>query len=102
MENLTNIINDDEYFKFLNELKKDGNVSVDTKFYLMNKVFEHTANYDAMICSYLKSERKDDSFPQELTLTYEKVQEMRYGENPHQKAALYKEIGKCVRFSPFC
>ena len=54
----------------------------------MNKVFEHTANYDAMICSYLKSERKDESFPNELTLTYEKVQEMRYGENPHQKACL--------------
>ena len=61
----------------------------------MNKVFNHTANYDAMIASYLKSERKDESFPDTLTLTYEKVQEMRYGENPHQKASLYKEVGKC-------
>ena len=85
-----------DYEKVLNELKTNGQVSLDTKFYLMNKVFEHTANYDAMICNYLKNERKDTSFPQELTLTYEKVQEMRYGENPHQLGALYKEIGKCT------
>ncbi len=85
-----------DYEKVLNELKTNGQVSLDTKFYLMNKVFEHTANYDAMICNYLKNERKDTSFPQELTLTYEKVQEMRYGENPHQLGALYKEVGKCT------
>lgn len=85
-----------DYEKVLKELKSNGQVSLDTKFYLMNKVFEHTANYDAMICNYLKKERNDTSFPSELTLTYEKVQEMRYGENPHQLGALYKEIGKCT------
>jgi len=85
-----------DYEKVLKELKSNGQVSLDTKFYLMNKVFEHTANYDAMICSYLKKERNDTSFPNELTLTYEKVQEMRYGENPHQLGALYKEIGRCT------
>ena len=84
-----------DYEKVLSELKENGKVSLDTKFYLMNKVFEHTASYDAMICKYLKNERKDESLPQELTLTYEKVQEMRYGENPHQIGALYKEVGKC-------
>lgn len=84
-----------DYEKVLSELKSDGKVSLDTKFYLMNKVFEHTASYDAMICKYLKDERKDESLPEELTLTYEKVQEMRYGENPHQIGALYKEVGKC-------
>lgn len=85
-----------DYEKVLTELKENGQVSVDTKFYLMQKVFEHTANYDAMICKYIKEQRNDESFPNELTLTYEKVQEMRYGENPHQKGALYKEIGKCI------
>lgn len=84
-----------DYEKVLQELKNEGSVSLDTKFYLMQKVFEHTANYDAMICKYIKEQREDKSFPTELTLTYEKVQEMRYGENPHQKGALYKEIGKC-------
>lgn len=85
-----------DYEKVLTELKENGQVSLDTKFYLMQKVFEHTANYDAMICKYIKEQRNDESFPNELTLTYEKVQDMRYGENPHQKGALYKEIGKCI------
>lgn len=94
-QDVTVITDPNDYEKVLSELKQNGKVSLDTKFYLMNKVFEHTASYDAMICKYLKDERKDKSLPQELTLTYEKVQEMRYGENPHQIGALYKEIGKC-------
>lgn len=89
------ITDPNDYEKVLQELKKDGQVSKDTKFYLMQKVFEHTANYDAMIYNYIKEQRNDESFPNELTLTYEKVQEMRYGENPHQKGCLYKEVGKC-------
>lgn len=83
-----------DYNKVLNELKQEGKVSLDTKFYLMQKVFMHTSNYDTMIADYLKKERKDTSLPETLTLTYEKVQDMRYGENPHQKAAFYREIGK--------
>jgi phosphoribosylaminoimidazolecarboxamide formyltransferase/IMP cyclohydrolase len=94
-QDVTVITDPNDYEKVLNELKSNGTVSIDTKFYLMNKVFEHTANYDAMICNYLRHERNDTSFPNALTLTYEKVQEMRYGENPHQAGALYKEIGKC-------
>ncbi len=84
-----------DYEKVLEELRKNGKVSVDTNFYLMQKVFEHTASYDTMIFNYLRKERNDTSYPQELSLTFEKVQEMRYGENPHQTGALYKEIGKC-------
>lgn len=94
-QDVTVITDPSDYEKVLNELKENGQVSLDTKFYLMQKVFEHTANYDAMICKYIKEQRNDDSFPNELTLTYEKVQEMRYGENPHQKGALYKEVGQC-------
>lgn len=94
-QDVTVITDPKDYEKVLSELRENGKVSIDTKFYLMNKVFEHTASYDAMICKYLKDERKDETLPQELTLTYEKVQEMRYGENPHQIGALYKEIGKC-------
>lgn len=94
-QDVTVITDPSDYTVVLQELKQNGQVSIDTKFYLMQKVFEHTANYDAMICNYIKGQRQDDSFPNELTLTYEKVQDMRYGENPHQKAALYKEIGKC-------
>ena len=94
-QDVTVITDPSDYNKVLTELKQNKKVSLDTKFYLMNKVFEHTSSYDAMICKYLKDERKDETLPEELTLTYEKVQEMRYGENPHQIGALYKEIGKC-------
>lgn len=69
-------------------------VDLDTKFRLMQKVFMHTSNYDTMIADYLKEERKDSSLPDTLTMTFKKVQDMRYGENPHQKAAFYQEIGK--------
>lgn len=85
-----------DYAKVLEELKANGSVSLDTKFYLMQKVFEHTANYDSMIFNYIKEQRNDASYPEKLSLTFEKVQEMRYGENPHQTGALYKETGKCI------
>ena len=88
------IVDPGDYEKVLNELKENGSVSLDTKFYLMQKVFMHTSSYDTMIADYIRKERGDKEFPQTLTLTYEKVQDMRYGENPHQKAAFYREIGK--------
>ena len=94
-KHVTVITNPEDYDIVLKELEEQGEVSQKTKFRLMQTVFEHTANYDAMIANYIKEQRKDESLPEKLTLTYEKVQDMRYGENPHQKAALYKEIGKC-------
>ena len=94
-QDVTVITDPADYEKVLTELKENKKVSLDTKFYLMQKVFEHTANYDAMICNYIKNEREDNSYPTTLSLTFEKVQEMRYGENPHQTGCLYKEIGKC-------
>lgn len=67
------IIDPNDYAKVLEELKANGQVSLETKFYLMQKVFEHTANYDSMICNYLKNERGDTSYPETLSLTFEKV-----------------------------
>lgn len=95
-QDVTVVIDPKDYEKVLTELKEAGEVSLDTKFYLMQKVFNHTAHYDAMIADYLKKERKDESFPETLTMTFEKVQDMRYGENPHQKACFYREVGKQV------
>ncbi len=88
------VVDPSDYETVLEELETNGEVSLDTKFYLMQKVFVHTSNYDTMIADYLKQQRNDTSFPETLTMTFEKVQEMRYGENPHQKAAFYREIGK--------
>ena len=88
------IVDPGDYTVVLDELKASGKVSTDTNFYLATKVFEHTANYDTMIANYLRVQRGDYSLPNTLTMTYEKVQDMRYGENPHQVAAFYKEVGK--------
>lgn len=88
------VVDPRDYEVVLSELKAEKQVSLDTKFYLMQKVFMHTSNYDTMIADYLKKERNDHDLPETLTMTFEKVQDMRYGENPHQKAAFYREIGK--------
>jgi phosphoribosylaminoimidazolecarboxamide formyltransferase / IMP cyclohydrolase len=88
------VVDPRDYGQVLSELTEKSQVSLDTKFYLMQKVFEHTSSYDTMIADYLKKERQDKSLPETLTMTFEKVQDMRYGENPHQSAAFYREIGK--------
>lgn len=87
------VVDPTDYEVVINEMKGNQTVSKETKFYLATKVFEHTANYDAMIARYLKEKRGDYSLPNQLTMTFEKVQDMRYGENPHQAAAFYKEVG---------
>lgn len=90
------VVDPRDYELVIKELKDNGEVCLDTKFYFMQKVFMHTSNYDTMIADYLKRERNDTSFPETLTMTFEKVQDMRYGENPHQQAAFYREVGKQV------
>ena len=87
------IVDPEDYETVLKELRENGKVSVDTNLKLAYKVFNHTAAYDTLIQSYLRRETNSSPFPEKLTLTFEKVQEMRYGENPHQKGAFYKEIG---------
>ncbi|WZL73932.1 bifunctional phosphoribosylaminoimidazolecarboxamide formyltransferase/IMP cyclohydrolase [Clostridiaceae bacterium 35-E11] len=82
-----------DYEGVLNEMDQKGEVSYDTKYRLALKVFTHTAHYDTLIAGYLRKQIEDE-MPPVLTVTYEKVQDLRYGENPHQKAAFYKEVGK--------
>lgn len=84
------IVDPNDYEKVLSELK-DGKVDIRTREYLMYKVYQHTAAYDTMISSYLRN-RLGISFPDILTVAFEKKQDMRYGENPHQKAAFYQDI----------
>lgn len=87
------IVDPEDYSLVLNELKTTTEISVKTKFKLAYKVFEHTSHYDTLIAKYLRDKLGEKFFPETLSLTFEKVQEMRYGENPHQKAVFYKEIG---------
>ncbi|MCX5707269.1 MAG: bifunctional phosphoribosylaminoimidazolecarboxamide formyltransferase/IMP cyclohydrolase [Candidatus Omnitrophica bacterium] len=93
------ICNPDRYAQVAVELKKNnGSLPKDLLRELGIEVYGHTSRYDAAIYNYLsnyfKSNKEAEKFPKELTLTFEKVQDLRYGENPHQKAAFYKEKGK--------
>lgn len=86
------IVAPEDYDRVINELE-NGGISLETKKDLALKVFEHTAAYDALIAKYLREQLGKSPLPETYTATFEKVQDLRYGENPHQKAAFYKEIG---------
>ena len=85
-----------DYSSLLQELRASGGiVSAATRFTLAKKVFTHTAAYDAAISNYLTgldAGGKSQDYPQRLTLQFAKVQDMRYGENPHQSAAFYRDM----------
>lgn len=95
------VVDSSDYAKILDELKENGTISYDTKYRLALKVFEATSHYDTLIASYLKEVASISDYGPTLTVTYEKVQDMRYGENPHQSAAFYKEI-KGIKGSLAC
>jgi phosphoribosylaminoimidazolecarboxamide formyltransferase/IMP cyclohydrolase len=83
------LVDPKDYAKAIEEMK-DGEVSLETRFYLSYKVFQHTAVYDTLISTYMR-EKMGIRFPEQLTFAYEKKQGLRYGENPHQQAAYYQE-----------
>ncbi|RJQ54731.1 MAG: bifunctional phosphoribosylaminoimidazolecarboxamide formyltransferase/IMP cyclohydrolase PurH [Nitrospiraceae bacterium] len=87
------IVDPADYGKIVQELRtQNGEAGYDTKFYLAKKVFSHTARYDTLISNYLaRFGQTGDVFQPYLNQSYLKVTDLRYGENPHQKAALYKE-----------
>lgn len=85
------LVDPSDYQAVLDALKAEGQVSQNLKFKLALKVFEHTAAYDALISEYLRKQLQENYTPEKLTLTFEKVQDLRYGENPHQQAVFYKE-----------
>ncbi len=93
--NVTILCDPADYEKVLQELAdRKGDTSVETKRRLAGKAFAHTARYDAVISSYFRERSKEDNiFPQEMTIGLKRLQTLRYGENPHQKAALYQETG---------
>ncbi|SFE88903.1 bifunctional phosphoribosylaminoimidazolecarboxamide formyltransferase/IMP cyclohydrolase [Alteribacillus iranensis] len=87
---VTVVTDPEDYETVLQEWKTDGDVQSETKKRLAAKVFRHTASYDALIANYL-TEQTGEQYPETYTVTYEKKQDLRYGENPHQKAAFYRE-----------
>ena len=84
----------EDYAPVLDELKAGGALSWKTRFALAKKAFTHTARYDSAIANWLTSLdelNKPGMFPERLQLAFDKVDTMRYGENPHQQAAFYRE-----------
>ncbi len=78
-----------QYAAVLGELHRTGTVSRETRLRLARDAFARTSGYDAAIARYLGAE----PFPHRLLLAFEKVQDLRYGENPHQRGAFYREPG---------
>jgi phosphoribosylaminoimidazolecarboxamide formyltransferase/IMP cyclohydrolase len=84
-----------DYARVLDELRRNhGAIDASTRFELAKKAFAHTAAYDGAIANYLTSLDEHEEpglFPQTLSLQWELAQPMRYGENPHQAAAFYRD-----------
>lgn len=94
------VVNTEDYQAVLDDLKAHQGLRYKTRFNLALKAFEHTAAYDGMIANYLGTINQDAdvlsvdervAFPRTFNTQFKKAQDMRYGENPHQKAAFYIE-----------
>lgn len=83
------LVRPQDYAPVLQEWREQGEVSIETRRYLATIAFQHTASYDTTIAEYLRA-GTNDYFPEQLTLPLERVQTLRYGENPHQQAAFYR------------
>ncbi|MFQ6059093.1 MAG: bifunctional phosphoribosylaminoimidazolecarboxamide formyltransferase/IMP cyclohydrolase [Anaerolineae bacterium] len=90
---VTVVVDPADYAGLLAELRQKGDTSLETRQRLALKAFAHTAAYDAAISRYL-SQQWEEGFPTALPLVLEKALDLRYGENPHQRAALYRLPGQ--------
>lgn len=88
---VTVVVNPARYEEVIKQLSAEGEVSLETRMALAKEAFTHTAEYDACISRYLAGQLGEGLFPDQLQVAYEKVQGLRYGENPHQQAAFYRE-----------
>jgi phosphoribosylaminoimidazolecarboxamide formyltransferase/IMP cyclohydrolase len=88
------IVDPADYARVLAEIRSAGGVCDATRFALAKKVFAHTSAYDGAIANYLSSldaARRRGEYPDTLTVQWHKLQDLRYGENPHQSAAFYRD-----------
>ncbi|HEV7431665.1 MAG TPA: bifunctional phosphoribosylaminoimidazolecarboxamide formyltransferase/IMP cyclohydrolase [Steroidobacteraceae bacterium] len=89
---VTVLVDPRDYATVLAEIAATGETSIDTRSLLAAKAFAHTAEYDTAVAGYLQRAQSlpIERFPERLALMLEKVQDLRYGENPHQRAAWYR------------
>ena len=95
-----------DYSRIASAIADQGGTTEQTRFELSQKAFAHTADYDSAICAYLMQQRITEegsaTAANSLNLQFEKVQDLRYGENPHQGAAFYRErnaIAQSIAFA---
>ncbi len=94
-ESVAVVVDPADYASLIAELAgNNGCTTAETRARLAAKVFAHTARYDTMVSSYLlaRQQGSTESFPATLPLVFDKIQDLRYGENPHQRAAFYRSL----------
>lgn len=96
---VTVVCDPDDYDRILDEIRSTGNTTLDTRLRMSAKAYTHTALYDSHIASYM---REAAGLTEKIFLDFDLVQTLRYGENPHQKAAFYRgpeEMSYSVAFA---
>jgi len=96
---VTVIVDSNDYGRVIDSIKSDQGTDYPLRFEFATKVYAHTGRYDGLIANYLgkqlvKNQQQETEFGPTLSMQFEKVQDMRYGENPHQSAAFYKEANQ--------
>ena len=87
------VVQPEDYDKVVQGIS-DNSIDLSMRRAFALKAFRHTAQYDATVAGYLGA---DEALPDSLTLTFDKIDDMRYGENPHQRAGFYREVGGAGR-----
>lgn len=87
------VVNPEHYETIISMIKDYGELTKEYRFVLAKEAFAHTAAYDVAIANYMSSVVGEGPTPLVYLSAYEKVSDLRYGENPHQQAAFYKEFG---------
>jgi phosphoribosylaminoimidazolecarboxamide formyltransferase/IMP cyclohydrolase len=100
------VVDPADYPLLLEQLDRPGGIDAPTRLFFAQKAFRHTAQYEAAIAGYFAQVEVRDGgyapseseavFPYRLALSFEKVQDLRYGENPHQRAAFYSDLGSTL------
>jgi phosphoribosylaminoimidazolecarboxamide formyltransferase/IMP cyclohydrolase len=81
-----------QYPEIITALKSKKGITLEQRKKLAIEAYAHTAQYDSIISQYLRNRETDEILPKDYTISMRKIQEMRYGENPHQKGAFYKGL----------
>ena len=100
------LVDPNDYPLLLEQLDRKDGIDAPTRLYFTQKAFRHTARYEAAIAAYFAQVEAretsyapadaDSFFPYRLALSFEKIQDLRYGENPHQKGAFYSDLGSTL------